>query len=239
MGSDRALSSVCVSKKKRINLFLLSSPITLLWTRVWRTICARFIHVGAVMEGSCPVCNKTVSLLDADAHVVACLRKNNTEGVRKEPAACSKSPSSLRQSVLPGQRKRQAVDAPSSPIQAKQRKGTKALSPFVGSGSSKFGSASSVKLPRSPVVPEGGGGGGEIASTTDSTGQVSSSSIKGQYSRSPLAELVRPRSMANYIGQETSVGTNTPLRRVLETGEIPSMIFWGPTGCGKVRQITY
>jgi hypothetical protein len=50
----------------------------------------------------------------------------------------------------------------------------------------------------------------------------------------PLAERMRPTSVADYVGQGQIVGSNKPLRTLIETNRISSMIFWGPPGCGKV-----
>lgn len=49
----------------------------------------------------------------------------------------------------------------------------------------------------------------------------------------PLAERLRPTSLDQYIGQEHLIGENAVLRRAIESGRIPSMIFWGPPGVGK------
>ena len=49
----------------------------------------------------------------------------------------------------------------------------------------------------------------------------------------PLAERMRPSSLEELQGQEHLVGKNSVLRRSLEQGKIPSMIFWGPPGTGK------
>src|SRR5690242_10727664 len=49
----------------------------------------------------------------------------------------------------------------------------------------------------------------------------------------PLAERMRPHTLENYIGQEHLVGKNAVLRKSIESGIIPSMIFWGPPGSGK------
>jgi putative ATPase len=49
----------------------------------------------------------------------------------------------------------------------------------------------------------------------------------------PLAERVRPKQLDDFIGQEHIVGTGKPLRKLLEAGTVPSMIFWGPPGVGK------
>ncbi|XP_020778953.1 ATPase WRNIP1 isoform X2 [Boleophthalmus pectinirostris] len=49
----------------------------------------------------------------------------------------------------------------------------------------------------------------------------------------PLAEILRPKSLEEYFGQNKVVGEHTLLRSLLETQEIPSLILWGPPGCGK------
>lgn len=49
----------------------------------------------------------------------------------------------------------------------------------------------------------------------------------------PLAERMRPESLSDYIGQEHLVGEQGVLRRQIESGRIPSLIFWGPPGSGK------
>ena len=49
----------------------------------------------------------------------------------------------------------------------------------------------------------------------------------------PLAERMRPETFDDYVAQTKIVGKGTPLRRVIESGYLPSMIFWGPPGSGK------
>ncbi|MCR5424983.1 MAG: replication-associated recombination protein A [Bacteroidales bacterium] len=49
----------------------------------------------------------------------------------------------------------------------------------------------------------------------------------------PLAEILRPQSLDDYIGQQHLVGPGAVLRTLIESGRIPSMIFWGPPGIGK------
>ena len=49
----------------------------------------------------------------------------------------------------------------------------------------------------------------------------------------PLAELLRPATLDDYIGQQHLVGEGAVLRTLIESGRIPSMIFWGPPGIGK------
>ena len=49
----------------------------------------------------------------------------------------------------------------------------------------------------------------------------------------PLAERLRPQNLDEYLGQEHLVGKGAILRKAIESGNIPSMILWGPPGVGK------
>ena len=49
----------------------------------------------------------------------------------------------------------------------------------------------------------------------------------------PLAERLRPRSLDAYIGQKHLIGAGQVLRHLIENGNIPSLILWGPPGVGK------
>src|ERR1700749_5173762 len=49
----------------------------------------------------------------------------------------------------------------------------------------------------------------------------------------PLAERMRPKTLDDYEGQKHLVGKGAVLRKAIESGSLPSMIFWGPPGVGK------
>ncbi len=49
----------------------------------------------------------------------------------------------------------------------------------------------------------------------------------------PLADRMRPRELSEYIGQEHILGPGKPLRAQMETGQLSSLILWGPPGSGK------
>ncbi|MDH2902622.1 MAG: replication-associated recombination protein A [Actinomycetota bacterium] len=49
----------------------------------------------------------------------------------------------------------------------------------------------------------------------------------------PLAELLRPSSLDDVVGQDHLVGPGMPLRRMVQARRLTSMIFWGPAGTGK------
>src|SRR2546422_8891755 len=49
----------------------------------------------------------------------------------------------------------------------------------------------------------------------------------------PLAERLRPREFADFVGQEEITAPDRPLRRAIQAGQLSSLIFWGPPGSGK------
>ncbi len=49
----------------------------------------------------------------------------------------------------------------------------------------------------------------------------------------PLADEIRPQTLDEVVGQEHILGENGLLRRIIESGNIPNMIFYGPSGSGK------
>lgn len=49
----------------------------------------------------------------------------------------------------------------------------------------------------------------------------------------PLAEILRPKSLDEVYGQEYILGKGAVLRRLIESGKIPNMVFYGPSGTGK------
>ena len=52
-------------------------------------------------------------------------------------------------------------------------------------------------------------------------------------SRAPLAHRMRPRTLDDFVGQERVLGPGKPLRQWIETDRVPSLVLWGPPGCGK------
>src|SRR3989344_5492917 len=53
------------------------------------------------------------------------------------------------------------------------------------------------------------------------------------YKSRPLADRMRPKILADFVGQAHIIGTGKVLRVAIESGNIPSMVLWGPPGSGK------
>lgn len=56
---------------------------------------------------------------------------------------------------------------------------------------------------------------------------------------SPLADRIRPNTIDDIVGQKHLIGENKPLRKIIESGYIPNLIFYGPSGVGKTTLATY
>ncbi|XP_060100245.1 ATPase WRNIP1 [Heteronotia binoei] len=63
--------------------------------------------------------------------------------------------------------------------------------------------------------------------------ELSGENLAQKLDGKPLADKLRPDTLGDYVGQERVVGEQTLLRSLLEAHEIPSLILWGPPGCGK------
>ncbi|XP_069469630.1 ATPase WRNIP1 isoform X2 [Ambystoma mexicanum] len=61
----------------------------------------------------------------------------------------------------------------------------------------------------------------------------SGKSIPERLEGKPLADRMRPATLDDYMGQGKVLGAKTLLRSLLESNEVPSIILWGPPGCGK------
>ena len=51
--------------------------------------------------------------------------------------------------------------------------------------------------------------------------------------KAPLADRIRPRSISDMVGQQHLIGEGKALRNIIESQEIPNLIFYGPSGVGK------
>lgn len=72
------------------------------------------------------------------------------------------------------------------------------------------------------------------ASSCSSESEDFKQSLDGNRSASiPLSKQLQPKLLSEFFGQNHVLGKNTVLRTLLECGDIPNMILWGPPGCGK------
>lgn len=55
----------------------------------------------------------------------------------------------------------------------------------------------------------------------------------GDFMSAPLAERLRPKTIEDIVGQRHLLGEGKPLRNIILSGELPNMVFYGPSGIGK------
>jgi putative ATPase len=79
-----------------------------------------------------------------------------------------------------------------------------------------------------PLFGHRPGGGASAPSSEDDRGSRAT-----RTAHAPLADRMRPRVLDEVVGQDELVGANGPLRHFAEAGALPSLILWGPPGCGK------
>ena len=74
---------------------------------------------------------------------------------------------------------------------------------------------------------------GAVCTMSDFDQQTLWSTMDGHPTQAPLADRMRPRTLAEFVGQEELIGEGRLLRRAIEADKLQSSIFWGPPGCGK------
>ena len=73
----------------------------------------------------------------------------------------------------------------------------------------------------------------DAAISTNPDGQHTRSAQGSGYQ--PLAARLRPHTLGDYAGQEHILGPGKPLRQAIDSGQLHSMIFWGPPGVERWR----
>nr|XP_008513974.1 PREDICTED: ATPase WRNIP1 [Equus przewalskii] len=162
----------------------------------------------------CPVCLQMMPAAHINSHLDRCLLLNPAG--HAEPAA--------------------------GPLRAGER--AKGLSP-PSAKRRRLSESSALKQPATPTAAESSEGegeegddGGETESRESYDAPPTPSGARlipdfPMLEGKPLADKMRPDTLQDYIGQSRAVGQETLLRSLLETNEIPSLILWGPPGCGK------
>ena len=68
---------------------------------------------------------------------------------------------------------------------------------------------------------------------SDLFGDAPASAERGIPTNAPLADRIRPQSLADVVGQEHLTGPDGAIGRMVAAGRLSSMILWGPPGTGK------
>ncbi|XP_072709287.1 ATPase WRNIP1 [Ciconia boyciana] len=167
----------------------------------------------------CPVCLQQLPGAHINSHLDQCLQAGEGEA---EPG-----------SSVPCKRPRLAAAPPGSQAQGEPEEARPAATPSVFSLFHKSRGGG-----QSPAAPgrKSGAGREEAARQPEDGGSAAAgcgARLAQKLEGKPLAEQLRPDTLGDYVGQERVLGAQTLLRSLLESHEIPSLILWGPPGCGK------
>lgn len=201
----------------------------------------------------CPVCFKDLKPAAINRHLDVCLLKIDTDS----------SPSTTDESEPPLKKSRISAGAapPSPSVKPTASSSSMAATPSNAvfslfqtnkgkvSVQNERGGLFSSKQPAGTAVNKGTkrnlpseeepGPAGTASQPSGSSGQTLKTA-KDSSPRTlltidkPLADIMRPNTLEEYFGQSKVVGQQTLFRSLLESQEIPSIILWGPPGCGKV-----
>nr|KAF6509094.1 WRN helicase interacting protein 1 [Rousettus aegyptiacus] len=182
----------------------------------------------------CPVCQQMMPAAHINSHLDRCLLLNPASNA--EPAAGPHRVSERAKGLSPPSAKRRrlsessALKQPATPTAAESSEGE-------GEEGDDGGETESRESYDAPPTPSGA-----RLIPDFPVARSSSPGRKGSGKRPAAAAAAAgsasPRSwdeaeLQDYIGQSRAVGQETLLRSLLETNEIPSLILWGPPGCGK------
>lgn len=171
-------------------------------------------------HGECPLCEQKFPKETLEVHVNMCLFLREAGGSAKSPA-----------STTPNGGKRKVFSIFGAPKRIKQDE-------VKGQGDTEIVINSDSDPESTPEDKKSNGGDTpKIQDVRKSLSKAKPDDPRPVLATNiPLAERMRPDSLDNYIGQEHIMSKNATLRQVIDKHEIPSMILWGPPGCGKVSQ---
>ncbi|KAF7222444.1 ATPase WRNIP1 [Nothobranchius furzeri] len=184
----------------------------------------------------CPVCFESFTPATINDHLDACLQESSADS----------SPSAAAETGPPGKRSRiraEPVNTPSSPSSMagtqsrvfslfKTNKEKLNVQPERSGVFTSKQSPAGKGIKRVLTETEFGSAGTEAQLSQLPKNETQSPRTLFTFDK-PLAEILRPNTLEEYFGQNKVVGQQTLIRSLLDSQEIPSLILWGPPGCGK------
>lgn len=194
----------------------------------------------------CPVCLKDFASGTINGHLDVCLTDRREPPLKKPRLGSTAEPPGVK---CPGSGSSSAAAPPSSPLFSMFK-----TSKSKASGPGERNASLSTKQPAASAVKTGVK---RNLSGEEEPGHEATEEVQSQHSGAnrqtvkasrelspralmtsnrPLAESLRPSTLEEYFGQNKVVGQQTLLRSLLDSQEVPSLILWGPPGCGKVKR---
>ncbi|XP_061446663.1 ATPase WRNIP1 [Rhineura floridana] len=199
---------------------------------------------------SCPVCLRELPAAHINSHLDGCLQQQGDGGdcqvsegggsgspkdtklvpqqQAPSPPPCNKK---MRLSKSPERSKREEGPGSSASVFSLFHKGRN--SGGGKPGPPKGGAVPAASPTRGKMEEKRLDGENLGIEATASVPELSGESLAQKLEGKPLADKLRPSHLGDYMGQNQVLGEQTLLRSLLEAHEIPSLILWGPPGCGK------
>ncbi|XP_069814202.1 ATPase WRNIP1 isoform X3 [Dendropsophus ebraccatus] len=179
-------------------------------------------HGSATSTVMCPVCSLEVPDTDINVHLDSCLKPSGVTA--KKRRLSSQEDETAGGSCSRGSH--QGLAATSFPLFHKNKVGERASQEMPNKA--PFFSVLSSKM----TEPMQNVNGAQNPQTQPGLHQKDQNLVE-KLDGKPLADRMRPCTLQDYMGQDKVLGENTMLRNLLQANDIPSVILWGPPGCGK------
>ncbi|XP_055531077.1 ATPase WRNIP1-like [Wyeomyia smithii] len=174
---------------------------------------------SSCVRSACPVCDKLFSMDEIEKHVDRCLFLNSAEGASvSSSSSIRENANSQNQNLVRDTKRSFSIFEKSPSVHSCKR--------AKGDSNSQTVEGMEKQI---------------IDLSDDDVNPVEKNTVELKHTNQnksldfsvPLAEKMRPIELSDYVGQEHIIGRSTVLRTLFENNTIPSMIFWGPPGCGK------
>ncbi|CDH59113.1 werner helicase interacting protein 1 [Lichtheimia corymbifera JMRC:FSU:9682] len=177
----------------------------------------------------CPICSQLVPSSSINAHIdsgcsTAAVNNTSTEGTTKQSQlsfSSSDTKKPVKMAPLFSTKRSNEPPTKSSPTTSIPKPNKPAQTPSSSSSSNSTSTSPQMKR----MASESG-----TSTTPENTKKQRRDPSREAM---PLAAKVRPASLSEFVGQEELLGENGVLRTLMQCDRIPSMVLWGPPGCGK------
>ncbi|XP_018620703.2 ATPase WRNIP1 isoform X2 [Scleropages formosus] len=185
------------------------------------------VSASRTVTVQCPVCSGDFGVSDINAHLDVCL----LGGGRRSGAPATQPQDDTRTESKPPCKKAR-VSGESSSGRASES-GTCPAPVFTMFHRTKLSEQERAPphFPAKRTPPEEPDPG--VTGASDQAGPPTKSLRALLDCGKPLAEVLRPSSLDEYFGQSRVLGEQSLLRTLLHAHDVPSLILWGPPGCGK------
>lgn len=211
---------------------------------IWRESIIIIKMAAAAGAVKCPVCSGEFQTSEINSHLDTCLDQGWKSGEEKEKKKEEESVGPPAKKTRVSSEAKSGLGAGTSGPEVKPNRPSGAVfSMFNNNNNNKscvsYKQAATEVLTRGTASPSNAAASASLPGSAPGTRKRLSDESEALNQKllnsdKPLAEKMRPSTMEEYFGQNKVLGEHTLLRALLQSQEVPSLILWGPPGCGKV-----